>query len=247
MDYYVRTDKGERHGNEDYALCVRRTDGVWLFMVADGLGGHGKGDIASKFTLEYIKNLFVQANKIDTNFLNDSFYKAEKALVQKRKKTDGDKITMLTTVAALITDKKNFQFANTGDSRIYVFKNGNAYERSEDHSIPQMLYNEGKIKEDEIRYHPDRNKIVCAFGIPIEDFRIEISDLEPCGKDDAFLLCTDGLWEHVTEADMSEALQKSKTSSAWLDRMFEFVRQSKRSAPLDNFTGITVRDISGKE
>lgn len=241
VEYSLRTDTGKRKVNEDSAIAVARKDGIFLFAVADGLGGHGKGDIASSFVTEFIKNKFLATDSIDSNFIPYIFEETQTALLKKKQKIK-DSMSMLTTCALIIMDDKSFQFGYIGDSRIYVFKDGKAEIRSKDHSIPQMLVDNGDIDESEIRNHPDRNKIVRAIGINGMDFGYSVSEVIPYDSTYDFLICSDGLWEYVVEEDMEKYLKKSKkTPKKWISMMFSAVNKHRFSKNLDNYTAVAIQ------
>lgn len=239
FDYSVATDKGSRKVNEDSAAAVQRKDGLYLFVVADGLGGHGKGDAASSLAVDNIVDFFLQKEKIDENFISEAIEYAQDKLLKKKSKMK-DNLTMLTTVALLVADNTHFQYGYIGDSRIYYFKNGTAYMHSKDHSVPQLLVESGEITENEIRNHPERNKIIRVLGLEGFSFNYSVSDVMEYGEGDAFLLCTDGFWEYVLENDMEKTFENSDSASDWQKEMSEIVSKNKSKKNLDNFTSITV-------
>lgn len=242
FDYSVSTDKGGRKVNEDSAAAVQRKDGLFLFVVADGLGGHGKGDIASSFVTDSIVNSFLKTENIDENFISYSIEKAQKELVEKKKNMK-DSMSMLTTAAVLVADDTHFQFGYIGDSRVYYFKQGKAFLRSKDHSVPQLLVESGEITEDEIRNHPERNKIVKVLGIEGSSFDYTISDVMQYKKGDSFLLCTDGFWENVVENQMEYSLNSFEKASEWQKNMCKTVSEKKNDKNLDNYTSIAVKTL----
>ena len=242
LDFSIRTDKGKRKVNEDYALCVRRKDGICLFIVADGLGGHGRGDEASRFVTEFFRDSFITAKEVDEGFLSKTFREAQAALIEKKNQSEDPELAQLTTAAVLLIDDECYQYGWSGDSRVYVFEDRKAVLRTADHSVPQLLFESGEIGEDEIRKHPDRNKIISAFGIRSEDFVYTVSPVEKYSEKNDFLLCTDGLWEYVLEEEMEKELEKTDKAAKWLDRLFDCVQKQEFSNILDNYTAIAVRN-----
>lgn len=240
IDYSLRSDIGGRKNNEDFAVFARRKDGIMIFVIADGLGGHGRGDRASKFVAEFIKDRFLKEEIIDSDFIEKSFFAAQEALLKEKEEFENSE-TMLTTAAVLVVDDKCFQFGNIGDSRIYVFKDGIAKLRTADHSIPQLLFEKGDITEEEIRSHPDRNKIVCALGISNEDFDYYVSEVMEYNDSNAFILCTDGFWEYVLEEDMEKTLSESKDAASWQKAMTKIVYKNRTRSNLDNYTSIVIK------
>ena len=242
FDYSVSTDKGGRKVNEDSAAAVQRKDGLYLFVAADGLGGHGKGDIASSFVTDSICKSFLETKNIDENFIENAIEKAQRGLVEKKKKMKNN-MSMLTTAAVLVADDTHFQFGYIGDSRVYYFRQGKAFIRSKDHSVPQLLVESGEITEEEIRNHPDRNKILKVLGIEGNSFDYTISDVMEYKKGDAFLLCTDGFWENVVENQMEYSLNTFESAGDWQKNMCKTVSEKKNDKNLDNYTSIAIKTV----
>ena len=112
--------------------------------------------------------------------------------------------------------------------------------RTLDHSIPQMLVLAKEIKEEDIRYHSERNIILKVMGTKWENPQYEITGIEKIKKIQAFLLCTDGFWELITENHMEKYLEESSSVNEWLDKMSKHVKQSGKGKDVDNNTAIAV-------
>jgi serine/threonine protein phosphatase PrpC len=212
FDSYAFCGIGGKKVNEDSVRLKSFGDSV-IAVLADGLGSHGGGDIASS----------VVADKMLTGFLNCEteaqmtalFNEANEAVIAKQ--TPGTEMKS-TLVTLKIKDNKS-TFMHAGDSRGYIFRDGDVFFQTFDHSIPQMEVLRGNITADMIRFHRDRNKVLRALGI--HDVNPEISKPEPVLADDAFLLCSDGFWEYVTELEMITDLAKSQTAEMWVSYMLE--------------------------
>lgn len=237
ITYSTYTDIGGRNINED-SLKVVDLGEKKLFVVADGLGGHGKGEVASSLVTEVISSLFSEKSSIKS-FLEPAVIAAQDILMQKQvqlKVKDG----MKTTVVALMIEKDKARWIHCGDSRIYRFYENKYVERSLDHSIPQMLVKTKDIREEDIRYHSERNMVLKVMGTKWESTECEIGKVKKIKKCQAFLLCTDGFWELITENYMEKFLRESSTVSDWLNKMVEVVKENGLGKNMDNNTAIAI-------
>ncbi len=239
MDYYVYTDVGSREINEDYADCCHLTGEQSYFVVCDGLGGHGKGEVASelvaKTVLEYAKENHANREEL----LEQSVLYAQQTLLQAQRDLNAHD-EMKTTVVALHICGNEAQWAHVGDSRLYVFRKKKVLQRTLDHSVPQMLVAAGEIKEKQIRNHPDRNRLIRVMGIAWNGPKYEISAPLELQSGDAMLLCTDGFWELIDEKEMIKCLKKAKSAQQWLETMGELVKKNGKGSNMDNNTAIGV-------
>lgn len=236
-EYCIFTDKGDRPVNEDFAGHISSNLGE-CFILCDGLGGHGMGDKASMFVVEYVKAYFENSGSLK-EFIDTVVLDTQKALRQEQSElrlTD----KMKTTAVILVTDHTEWVSIHVGDSRLYQFRDNAMVLRTRDHSIPQMLVLTGEIGEDEIRSHPDRNKVLRAFGDDREELMSEVSKLE-VKSGDLFLLCSDGFWEPVTEAEMISAMRTCTSAEEWLNTMAGIARKNSTGKKMDNFTAIAVK------
>lgn len=234
VEYSIFTDKGSRPVNEDYAGFAQK-GGAYCFILCDGLGGHGMGEDASRFVTETVKDLFLSSTETDS-FLRSVTEDVQPALRQRQIKENALG-RMKTTAAVLVLDGGRGCSVHIGDSRLYRFRNGRVISRTRDHSIPQMLCITGDITEDEIRRHPDRNKLLRALGDDSERVKWETSAFEVCAGD-SFLLCSDGFWEPVAEKEMLSALS-ADNAKGWLGIMSSAAKRNGGDN-MDNYTAITV-------
>lgn len=131
-------------------------------------------------------------------------------------------------------------WAHIGDSRLYHFLDGELIEQTFDHSVSQMAVLRGEISQEEIRGHVDRNRLLRAIGRE-DTIKIDCSDIVDMeGEDHAFLLCTDGFWEYVTEDEMEKDLRKSRSPGEWLDRMLKRLDKRTRKKNNDNNSAVAI-------
>lgn len=229
---------GGRALNED---CCGQGDGCWV--VADGLGGHGGGEVASRIAVETILGAAAAGSLLAPAALTAALESAD-AAIRVRQASDLRLERMRTTVALLVSDGRAARWAHVGDTRLYHLRDGRVCFQTADHSVPQVLAKAGEITTAEIRFHEDRNRLLRTLG---NDRALRPTLAETAlalVPGDAFLLCTDGFWEYVTEPEMEVALAKSADAEDWLRRMAAGLLE--RAPPEhDNFSAIAVLVADG--
>lgn len=237
ITYHLLSDKGSRKINEDRVGSYEKNK-EYCFAVADGLGGHEKGEVASRMVVEECVELF-KKNGFDEFFLRNAFEIGQEQLLEKQradKKPDDYK----TTLVLLAMSEDNINWGHIGDSRLYLFKNKKYIMHTLDHSVPQMLVNIGEIEDKDIRNHPDRSHILSSMGIEWERPKYTIAEPIVPEKGMAFLLCTDGFWELINEDDMVKCLKKAEDVHKWMNNMEKIVRKNGKDKNMDNFSAIGV-------
>ncbi|MBO5303948.1 MAG: serine/threonine-protein phosphatase [Lachnospiraceae bacterium] len=233
ISYASVTNKGERTVNED-SLGTAITKDIVSFILCDGLGGHGNGDVASAFVVGQMQKNLEKAKSIE-----ESILLAQNALLKKQiEENAGD--SMKTTVTCLSLSNTAARFGHVGDSRIYYFEKAKYKLRSQDHSIPQMLVNRGDIKEKDIRHHEDRSRLLRVMGTAWNTPKYQMVDNIPLTKHTSFLLCSDGFWELIDEKMMCKTLKKAPTPDAWLKAMEEILWKNGRGTNMDNYSAVAV-------
>ncbi len=238
MDHKIISEYGSREVNEDYAAQAEM-HGMQCFVLCDGLGGHGKGEIASELVTHSLLGYMQEHPQSDSETIAAAFEYAQSQLLALQEEQHLQS-SMKTTAVMLLMDGKDAVWAHIGDSRLYLFHRNKIVQRTLDHSVPQMLVMMGKIKEKEIRNHPDRNRLLRVMGMPWGGRSYEISDKRSLSRCQAFLLCSDGFWENITEKQMCRFLRKSKTADEWLRLMYEEVQKNGEGTDMDNNTAIAV-------
>ncbi len=237
LEYASLTNIGGRRVNEDSVGCFNNGK-LSCFVVCDGLGGHGMGDAASKLVTEEFGRC-LQENIKPADFLNIAYKSAQDKLMEEQKAQNAT-MKMKTTAVSLLTDGKKAYIGNVGDSRLYVFAKNKLLTRTTDHSVPQMLVLAGEITESEIRSHPDRNLVLRVMGAPWEEPKQELMKPIPMRKCKAFLLCTDGFWEPVTEEVMLETLAQAESPEQWLEMMEKEIIKNCEGKESDNYSAIAI-------
>lgn len=212
LEIATYTDIGGRERNEDTVRYVSKgTDGVCL-VLADGLGGHGGGELASSTAAKCICRGW--DGTADSGQL--------KALLQEANRRvqaiQTPRCAMKTTAAVLTLAGERAVWAHAGDSRLYYFQNGALAFQTRDHSAAQLGVMLGEITPDQIRFHEDRSRVLRALGQEGE-LTVETGEAALGAGRHAFLLCSDGFWEYVLEREMEEDLRAAAGPEDWLSRM----------------------------
>lgn len=238
VDFDVFTGLGSRKVNEDYVLTAQKAN-EYVFVLADGLGGHGRGEEASKLVSEEIVNYFISSDDF-INTMDKAFYYAQDRLLAKQREIAA-KFEMKTTVVILAITDKEIRWGHIGDSRLYMLKKSHIKMRTLDHSVPQMLALAKDIKEKEIRFHPDRNKLLRAMGIQWGTKSYELSKTQKRKSNLSFLLCSDGFWELIDEKEIEIAHKKAFDSQSWIAEMLSVIKKNGENQNVDNLSAIAVR------
>ncbi|CAM5371554.1 protein phosphatase 2C domain-containing protein [Mycolicibacterium aubagnense] len=232
QDCYGGTHQGRvRPINEDRFLC-RADLNVWA--VADGMGGHAHGDIASSAIIQSIAEQFEGAKahgKVLRAFSNavQTAHDRIRAISEAN-----DKIVMGSTVAGLILAGGRFHIPWTGDSRVYLIRNGRITQMTRDHTEVQMLLRENAISEEEARNWPRKNVILHAIGVNEAPYVEAIEGEVEAG--DTFILCTDGLTAHLADQDIQILVTGNTAQRACI----ELVRVALERGGKDNVTVVVV-------
>jgi len=230
LDISQYTEQGGRTNNED-SLLVAQTDDSVLAVVADGLGGHADGEIASRTAAQTLQRL-LQRQQPDAEALTEAIRQASREICLLRGGSD-----MRTTVAVLWIGADRAVAAHVGDSRIYHIRQRQICYQSVDHSMAQMSVLMGEIRPEELRQSPDRNRLIRVLGGETAP-KVDCRSLTVL-PGDRFLLCSDGLWEKVTEQAMLRDLAETETVQQWLERMKNRVFRAADPAQ-DNHTAIAM-------
>lgn len=210
MKSVFKTDRGKvRQHNEDNGGIFQNKDG-FLVVVADGMGGHRAGDVASGMTLNYLKDSWSQAEKVNTPELAESWLKEHIQKVNKILYDHAESHTecqgMGTTLVAAICTERFSTIANIGDSRCYINNESGFKQLTEDHSLVNELVRTGQISREDAEHHPRKNVVLRALGTEVS---VETDVLTIVfEEDDYLLLCSDGLSNKVSEREMLEVIQQ---------------------------------------
>ena len=227
-----------RDANEDvYRSCAREGSSCWI--VADGLGGHRWGDVASKLVAEGICRSFSEDPSISPEAVERHLSSAHDEL-RARQAAQIEYSNMRTTAVVLVSDGASAVWGHVGDSRLYHFRNGILIDQTKDHSVSQFKVDGGEIEPDQLRGDVDRNSLIQTIGKKDAIQPAVVEEHVSLCQSDVFLLCTDGFWELVLEDEMEIDYAKSSTCSEWLELMQARIFH-RQPAGGDNYTAIAVR------
>ena len=240
FDYSCISLIGDNELNED-KIEVLDLGNASGFVLADGLGGHGRGEVASAVVADYIKRFLKIAINIDRGIIKQSIIGAHEQLNIIRENSNQPK-SMKTTVVVLILTEKTAYCGYVGDSRLYAFNHGRIFYRTKDHSVPQMLVEMGQLSEKEIRTSPDRNRLLRAVGMQDAEIKVDVATVpKSIKKGVSFLLCSDGFWEYIYEREMEKCCFFSRTSEIWLEKMTKIVQANRKNKKMDNYSAIAIK------
>ncbi len=233
------TDVGRVRSNNQDSHLVREGE---LFAVADGMGGHQGGEVASATALEILGRAYDEAT---TPTLVRAVRSANQAVFDKAS-GDPDLKGMGTTLTALADvntpEGRRLAIVNVGDSRLYRFRDGAIEQLTEDHSLVASLVRQGRITAEEAESHPQRNILTRARGID-EAVAVDSWEVEPV-PGDRFLICSDGLFNEVAENRIVSTLQRLEVPG---DAAQELVRLANEGGGRDNITAVVVDVVSTDE
>jgi len=242
VEYKVfgRSDVGKvRSNNEDAFLT---TDKEGFFLVADGMGGHKAGEVASSITRDVISSKLTEQSAGDNieALIREAFLAAnEKVRVTASANTDQQ--GMGCTCVLLMLRDQNFFVAHVGDSRIYLFRKGQLKQVTRDHSYVEELFIRGLINEEEKKGHPYRNQITRYIGCSSK-LEVDITS-GPVWNGDVFLLCSDGLTEEVKDDKLEEIFSKNLDPDATANQLIE---EALKNGGKDNVSVVIVQVTSKK-
>ena len=236
-----KTDRGKvRQHNEDNGGIFVNSEGVHLAIVADGMGGHRAGDVASTMTIDLLKESWKQSSQIVTanqaeEWLREFITKVNESLFQHAEKNIECQ-GMGTTIVAAICTEKFATIANIGDSRCYLYNESGFKQVTEDHSLVNELVRTGQISKEDAENHPRKNVLLRALGTEMKvDIDISTVIFE---EDDVLLLCSDGLSNKVNEQEMYEIIKNDQPLE---EKANSFIDLANHYGGEDNITLVLIQ------
>ena len=197
------TRVGKRPYNQD-RLGYWRTPEAVLLVLADGMGGHAHGEVAAELTMRHIAAAFRRDAKPRLAnpdlFLFRAVGRSHGMLLREARQL-GLADTPRTTVVACVVQEGHAYWSHIGDSRLYLLRKGQVHARTRDHTLVQQLVDEGRLQEDEVGMHPERNRLLQCLG-GVQTPRVEPTAATRLERDDILLLCSDGFWGPLTRRQL---------------------------------------------
>jgi protein phosphatase len=193
-----------REVNEDRG-CLTHDEKGALLLVADGMGGHAAGEVASSLAITAISRVYGKADAGTEQALETAFHAANREIYQAAAKNKSLRGMGTTCTALAIRDGLAYS-AHVGDSRLYLVRGGQIYLMSEDHSAVMEMVRRGLITRESARHHEDKNVILRALGTQP---KVEVSVWDkpfPVQTGDQFVLCSDGLYDLIEDEELQQAV-----------------------------------------
>ena len=240
----ARTDVGRvRKGNED-SLHASANAYRGLFIVADGMGGHAAGEVASEMAVEIVSHDLSDLNDLDSADSHDrvarSLRDANRAVFE-RTRTERDKLGMGSTVSALLLSETRYVVGHVGDSRIYIVRDGVMHQLTKDHSLVQEQVDAGLLTPEQARRHPQSNVITRCIGMA-DEIEPDVFDGE-ARVGDAFLLASDGLTGMIDDRRIQQLLVSRAKPERIVDAL---IQEANMNGGNDNITAVVVRVLAAE-
>lgn len=221
MEYSYLTDPGKiREHNEDSVTALKNSSGEILMAVADGMGGHRGGEIASSIAISHIGKRFSGissiGNKEDAiNWIKDVVSEAN-VLIYKYTSENPESTGMGTTLVLSVLTKNFLLFGNIGDSSGYVFRNEKLHKVTTDHTLVNLLVKSGELTEEEAKNHPRKNVLMRALGATT---KVEMDIIEVESDIDGIMLCSDGLTNMLDDEQVAKVLSENNSIEEKLNKL----------------------------
>ncbi|NLR09655.1 MULTISPECIES: Stp1/IreP family PP2C-type Ser/Thr phosphatase [Lactobacillaceae] len=245
MKVAYRTSIGkQREDNEDYVDVFTNLAGQHLAIIADGIGGHQGGDVASAMAVSHLGHEFEQTELTTPTaartWITGEITAENQSIIDKSNEF-ADLNGMGTTLVAALYFTEEVVIASIGDSRAYLLRDGQLRQLTEDHSLVNELVKRGEISKQAARHHPQKNVIIRSLGISA-DARFDLNTY-PLVIGDQLLLCTDGLTNMVTDAEIQKVLLSARPTAEKCDRLIEM---ANAAGGLDNITVLIIANLDGE-
>ena len=235
---------GDREDNQDRAT-VQGAEGCLMLVVADGMGGHAGGALAAEVAVDSLCRSLKESPPTAAtcrDFLGAAMAAAHDAVV-----TVGEKIGLgsrpRATCAACLVCENQAAWAHVGDSRVYLVRDGAIVTRTRDHTPIESLLQDGLISEEEVAGHPMRHYVEYCLGGGAEQPLVALSTVEPLQVGDLIVVCSDGLWSGVSDADLAAGPDPDVGLQDWLARVAG--RAVRAGTPYsDNTTAAALRVLA---
>ena len=223
-----------RDHNEDSVIIVKNGNNEYLMAIADGMGGHRAGEVASSIAINYLgehfKKTFVKMSKVDAvNWIRDSVNEIN-SLIFKHEKTHPESKGMGTTLVLAILTKNYLLFGNVGDSSGFVMKDKKLHKVTYDHTLVNLLVSAGELTKEEASVHPKKNVLMKALGATVE---VDV-DIFDCDMDiSEILLSSDGLTGMLDREQIEKVLLGEGSLE---DKVVKLIRKANNRGGTDNIS-----------
>jgi serine/threonine protein phosphatase PrpC len=238
ISYFALSERGLRAINED-SYCAERIGDYYFFGVADGLGGHACGEVASGIAIDCLKNAMKSCGGDIKNVLRDAVFDADEQILTQSEQSPEKRGMATTFIAAIVDDNLNCAVVNVGDSRGHIITNNNI-RTTKDHSVVNELIDSGQIALEDAWQHPLSNVMSQALGDPESVIKPDFYEVNLL--DTFLLLSSDGLHDRMKKEQIREIVFANEENMEKSCR--ELVEEAMSAGSDDN---ITVVLVHGKE
>lgn len=233
MESFYITDPGKvRDHNEDNVIIVKNKTDEYMLAVADGMGGHTGGEIASTIAIKHLEQRFKDLESLSSKEEGIQFLKQvvseANVLIYEYTKMYPESIGMGTTIVIAVLTKEYLLFGNIGDSSGYVIKNGKLHKITTDYTLVNLLVKSGELTEEEAKDHPRKNVLMKALGAN-ETVEMDVFDVEL--DVNGIFLCSDGLTNMLSEEQIMKVLEENLTIE---EKLKKLIYKSNNRGGLDN-------------
>ncbi|SIS37809.1 Stp1/IreP family PP2C-type Ser/Thr phosphatase [Salimicrobium flavidum] len=229
MEGFFWTDRGKvrPHNEDDGSVKEHPSGDAWFAIVADGMGGHRAGDVASRMAVEYMEKAFLEQEGFETpedikNWLEASMREVNEKIIHHASVNEECR-GMGTTVVAAVSTGSFIGIVNIGDSRCYIADEEGFRQVTKDHSLVNELVRSGQISEEEAKDHPRKNVLLQAVGTE-KQVNPDFHCLSPEGPS-RILLCSDGLTNKVSDDELAELADFEQRVETMAGRWIELANQ----------------------
>ena len=246
MRSFYLTDAGKvRDHNEDSVIISKNTDGEYLMAIADGMGGHSAGEVASSIAISYLgkhfNDTFLNMSKVDAvNWIRDCVNEIN-TLIFQYEKTHPESKGMGTTLVMAILTKDYLLFGKIGDSSGFVMKDDKLHKVTYDHTLVNLLVSAGELTKEEAKDHPKKNVLMKALGASLEvdvdifDCDMEVSEI---------LLSSDGLTNMLDKDQIEKVLLEDSDIE---EKVIKLIQKANNRGGTDNISvAYLIRDMEGE-
>ncbi len=237
MRSFYLTDAGKvRDHNEDSVIIVKNSDNEYLMAIADGMGGHSAGEVASSIAIGYLgkhfKETFFHLNKISAiNWIRDSVDTIN-TLIFQHEKTHPESKGMGTTLVLAVYTKDYLLFGNVGDSSGFVLKDDELRKVTYDHTLVNLLVSAGELTKEEASIHPKKNVLMKALGAAL-NVDVDIFECDMNMNIREVLLCSDGLTNMLDREQIEKVLLGEGSVEEKVERL---IRKANNRGGTDNIS-----------
>jgi PPM family protein phosphatase len=231
--------EGGRQYNED--RYGHWNDGNFLTcLICDGAGGHGGGVVAASTALESVLEQFQHAPTLAVEPIIAMALAANAQIVFRQSESPAQN-SMRSTVVMVSIDliQNQMRWMHCGDSRAYLFRDRKIIRRTKDHSLVRQLVDGGYLDDEAARTHPSRNLLLSALGSKDGDPEISVSETVLLQDRDVILLCSDGIWEPLSDKRLEDSLSNAISPTQWLFELEKAVKDNAKPN-YDNYTALAV-------